>query len=81
MPMLSSIYSGQINPQLIAILITVAANFSFATPTATPPVAVALDTGWISTKSLFVWGMSIAIVCMILAIIVGVPLGSALVAG
>lgn len=81
MPMLSSIYSGQINPQLIAILITVAANFSFATPTATPPVAVALDTGWINTKSLFVWGMSIAIVCMILAIIVGVPLGSALVAG
>lgn len=81
MPMLSTIYSGQINTELVAILITVAANFSFATPTATPPVAVALDTGWINTKNLFAWGMSIAIICMLLTYIIGIPLGSMLVAG
>lgn len=81
MPMLSTIYSGQVNAQLVAILITVAANFSFATPTATPPVAVAMDTGWIDSKHLFGWGMTIAIICMLLAVAVGIPLGSALVSG
>lgn len=79
MPMLSTIYSNQINPELIAILITLSANFSFATPTATPPVAVALDTGWINTKSLFLWGMTIAVAGMVLTYIVGIPLGSMLV--
>lgn len=81
MPMLSSIYAGQVNAQLVAILITVAANFSFATPTATPPVAVAMDTGWIDSGRLFGWGMTIAIICMLLAIVIGIPLGSMLVAG
>lgn len=79
MPLVSAVFAGQVSAALTGILITVASSCSFATPTATPPVAVALDTGWVSTGQIFRWGMSIALVCMFLVAAIGLPLGNLLV--
>ena len=76
MPMLLTVYSGEINTELVAILITVAANFSFATPTATAPIAVVLDTGWLKTGQLFNWGMISGIACAVILLLVGIPIGN-----
>lgn len=81
MPMLTTVFAGQINPQLVAILVTAAANYSFATPTATAPVAFIQESGWVDGKHLFIWGMTIGIVCAIVSCLIGIPLGNVVLGG
>lgn len=81
MPLLLTSFAGSINPQLVAILITATSNYSFATPTSTAPAAFIMDSGWVSGKQLFVWGMTIGLVGAVLSCVIGIPLGNLVLGG
>lgn len=81
MPMVTTVFAGQLPPQLVPILVTAAANYSYATPTATAPVAFIQESGWVDSKRLFAWGMTIGVGCAIVACLVGIPLGNVVLGG
>ena len=68
------IYNGLVSPIVLAIMITIGINFAFATAPATPPVAIAADSGWISAGKLFQYGMVAAIVGIVIMAVVGIPI-------
>lgn len=76
MPMAMSIYNGQINPMILAIMITMGINFAFATPPATPPVAIAADSGWISLGNLFKFGSIAAVISIVVMYVIGLPIAN-----
>ena len=63
-----------ISPLLPAIMITIGINFAFATAPATPPVAIAADSGWISAGKLFQYGMAAGLVGILVMLAVGMPI-------
>ncbi|MCI8960250.1 MAG: hypothetical protein HFG62_14185 [Lachnospiraceae bacterium] len=74
MPLSLGIYDGMISPLLPAIMITIGINFAFATAPATPPVAIAADSGWISAGKLFQYGMAAGLVGILVMLAVGMPI-------
>ncbi len=76
MPLSLGMYSGSLHPMVPAIMITMGINFAFATAPATPPVAIALDSGWISAGKLFLYGTIAALVCILLMVVVGMPIAN-----
>lgn len=70
------VFGDSINPMVIAILMTQGASFAFATPPATPPAAVAADSGWIDTGLMFKWGMIVAVAGIAITIIIGLPIAN-----
>lgn len=77
MPLVATIYQGLINPATIATMITMGISFAYATPPATPPVAVVADSGWISMGNLFIYGMVAAVISMLVMTLIGLPLANA----
>lgn len=76
LPLCATLFAGQINPVFVCIMITMVANFAYATPCATPPCAVALETGWLNSRQLFGYGMAALFFSGLAAFVIGVPLGS-----
>lgn len=62
----------------IAILMTAAVQYAWATPPGTPNAVVAADSGWIDTNTMFKWGMLVALIFAIAFIGLGIPLAEAL---
>jgi len=75
-PLALSIFSGQINPTLVAIMITAVAQYSYATAPSTPPAAVAIGSGWTVGKLYFWQGMAIAFIGAAVLLILGFALGN-----
>ena len=78
MPLCTSVYAEEINPMAIAILMTAAVQYAWATPPGTPNAVVAADSGWIDTNTMFKWGMLVALIFAIAFIGLGIPLAEAL---
>lgn len=76
MPLSMGLYAGQIAPLVPAIMITIGINFAFATAPATPPVAIAADSGWISAGKLFAYGFAAALIGIIVMLVVGLPIAN-----
>ena len=76
MPLSMGLYAGQIVPLVPAILITIGINFAFATAPATPPVAIAADSGWISAGKLFIYGFTAALIGVIVMVLLGLPIAN-----
>lgn len=76
MPLSMGMYNGIINPLVPAVMITIGINFAFATAPATPPVAIALDSGWIGAGKLFEYGTVAAIVSIFFMLAVGMPIAN-----
>lgn len=77
MPLSLSLFSGVINPMVLCILLTMGINYAFATACATPPCAVAQDSGWLSSNKMLFYGLTAMVMCIIIALVVGIPLANA----
>lgn len=75
MPVVSTMYAGQISPLMVAALITAAGSYAYATPSSCPTAAVACGTGWIKQGLLFKWGMVSAVTAIVFSCLVGIPIG------
>ncbi len=74
MPLSTTLYAGSINPIVPATMITIGINFAFATAPATPPVAIAADSGWISAGRLLKYGTAAGIVGIMVMLAAGLPI-------
>ena len=63
----------------LVILIGMLASFSFATPSAMPCVAIAISTGYTTSKQIMIFGFLIMFVAIILSTFIGYPLSSLLI--
>ena len=73
----SSVLLGKegINVVVVVCLIGMMASFAFATPPSMPHVAIASGSGWSDTKSMLTYGGIMLFVSVIIACVVGYPLG------
>ena len=78
MPLMTSIYEGQLNPMVVGALITAAGSYAYAAPSACPTAAIACGSGWIDSGDLFKYGMISAVTAIIFSCVVGIPLGMAM---
>jgi sodium-dependent dicarboxylate transporter 2/3/5 len=80
MPLAINVYGGTVDLRMLGVLLISGASYAFATPPATPPAAVVADSGWLSTRAMFKWGMVATLVCIILFYCIGYPLAAAIAA-
>ena len=73
LPLCMNLYSGQLSPMMIAILITSSAMNGWATPPATPTAAVAYSSGWTDNRQVCKWGLVFMLVQVVLCVVVGIP--------
>lgn len=73
LPLCMNLYSGQLSPMMIAILITSSAMNGWATPPATPTAAVAYSSGWTDNRQVCKWGLVFMLVQVMLCVVVGIP--------
>lgn len=78
MPLIATVFAGQIPPALASMLITTSASYAFATPPATPPAAIAADSGWLPPKRMLLYGFLETVAAILIACLVGIPLGRAI---
>lgn len=78
MPLMTTVYSGQINTMVMAILLIGAANYAFATPPATHAIALTAATGWVDVKTILKYGSITTIAGILIYYIIGIPLGKLL---
>ena len=73
----SSVLSGVtgVNVTAVVCLIGMMASFAFATPPSMPHIAIATGSGWSDTKSMLVYGGLLLVVSVVIACVVGYPLG------
>lgn len=71
LPLVLTIYQGEINPVMMGLFITCSSQFSYATAPATPAAAVAIESGWINTSSVFKWGMIAALIFCVVLVVLG----------
>ena len=76
MPLCLTLFDGLINPMVLSILLTMGINYAFATACATPPCAVAQDSGWLSSSKMLFYGLVAMVMCIIIGLVVGVPLAN-----
>lgn len=74
MPLSLSVYSGQIAPMAVAILVTNAALNGWATSPATPTAAVAYATGWGDNRTILIWGLVMTGITTAVYVALGLPL-------
>ncbi len=75
-PISLTVYQGQINPTLVAILLTASAQNGWATPPATPTAAVAYSAGWSDQKLVLRWGMIFMLAQILICMLAGQPLAA-----
>ena len=75
-----SVLSGlsSINLVTVVCLIGMMASFAFATPPSMPHIAIASGSGWSNTKSMLIYGGILLFISIIIACLVGYPLGTIL---
>lgn len=67
MPLVLTIYQGSISPVMMGLFITCSSQFSYATAPSTPAAAVAIESGWVNSTSVFKWGMLASVIfCAVL---------------
>lgn len=76
MPLCLTLFDGLINPMVLSILLTMGINYAFATACATPPCAVAQDSGWLSSSKMLSYGFIAMVMCIIIGLVVGIPLAN-----
>lgn len=69
---------GNINIVALAAMIGASASYAYATPPATLPTAIVAGTGWVEVKTMFKYGMPLALVSILALIIVGYPIANLL---
>ncbi len=75
MPLVSTIYTGQVSPLMVAALITAGGSYAYAAPSACPTSAIACGTEWMKQGELLKWGMVSAVSAIIVSCLVGMPIG------
>ena len=77
MPMVvGGLFGDAINPMALAVVTTIGCELAFATPPASPPVAIVCDSGWVDTKVMLKWGAIVAVVCYVIVMLIGLPLSN-----
>jgi Di- and tricarboxylate transporters len=76
LPLAMTVYYGQINGMVLAILLMGAVNCAFATPPGTHAVALTAASGWVDIKTIAKYGSYAAIGSLLTYYFVGMPLGS-----
>ena len=78
MPLTLTVYAGQIIPMNIAILVTAAVQYAWATPGSTPNAVVASNSGWIEMGTMVKRGFFVLAFIGIAFLLIGIPLGNLL---
>lgn len=78
MPLCQSIYAGKINIMLMAALATVLTSCTWTTAPSSPISAIAYGSGWVRPTDMIKWGLCTSVICIIVAMTVGVAIGNAL---
>lgn len=78
MPLVTTVFAGQISPIVIAILITTGASYAFATAPATPPAAIIADSGWVESGKMLKYGMIAAVIAVVCIATIGQALAGVL---
>lgn len=78
MPLVTSIFDGQISSVLVGLFIACSAQFSFSTAPATPPAALCVESGWMDSKSMLTWGSITTFVFCLVLLGLGIVLTSVL---
>lgn len=68
--------SALINLNVVICLIGMLASFAFATPPSMPHIAIIAGSEYSSTKDVFIYGSILMVVSVIIAILIGYPLGT-----
>ena len=71
MPLVTTVFAGEISPIVIAILITTGASYAFATAPATPPAAIIADSGWVESGKMLKYGMIAAVIAVVCIATIG----------
>lgn len=78
MPLISTMYAGQVSPMMVAALITAGGSYAYAAPSSCPTSAIVCGTGWINQQDLFKWGLVSAVSAILFSCVVGIPIGMVL---
>ena len=79
MPLALGVYADSVNPLLVCILITLAANNGWTTAPANPSAAVIYGYGWVDDRSMLKYGLLTAMLHVIITMTLGYTLGSAII--
>ena len=79
LPLCMGVYEGAVNPTLLSILITSAAQNGWATAPASPTAAVAYASGWGNSGSILRWGLLIMVVQIVISMFFGLTVGNIIV--
>lgn len=71
-----AISMGNVNVVALAAMIGASASYAYATPPATMPTAIVAGSGWIDVRTMFKYGMPLALVSIFFLIVVGYPIAS-----
>ncbi len=71
LPLCMGVYDGSVNPTLLSILITSAAQNGWATAPASPTAAVAYASGWGDSGVILRWGLLIMLLQMGISMLFG----------
>ena len=63
----------------VVALIGMLSAYAFATPPAMPSIAIAGGSGWTTARQLLLYGMLLMVVSVFVSVVVGYPLGAALI--
>lgn len=69
---------GRISTPAIASIIGMMASYAFTTPPAHPNVALAIGSGWTKTTQVMLYGAIMMVITLLATVLVGYPIGSAL---
>lgn len=71
--------SGAIHVESIVVVIGMLASFAFATPPSMPHIAIVAGSDYCTTKDVFIYGSILMILSVIVALLVGYPLGTVII--
>lgn len=70
--------NGAVNTAAVASIIGMMSSYAFATPPAMPHIAIAGSSGWAHASQLLKYGTLLMIITVIITVIIGYPIASAL---
>ncbi len=75
-PLCAGIYAGQVNPLVMAALTTVLGSCAWTTAPSSPISAISYGSGWVIPRQMIKWGLITTLICIAVAITLGVAIGN-----